>query len=69
MNIKLNIMKKVCRITILLIILGLKVAAQNQTYTQMFDSLLSNVPYSVATTGILLTTYNNWKTDLNIITR
>jgi len=46
-------MKRVSIISILIIAIGLKTEAQNQTYTQMFDSLFSNAPYSTATSGIL----------------
>ena len=46
-------MKRVSIISILIIAIGLKTEAQNQTYTQVFDSLFSNVPYSTVATGIL----------------
>ena len=46
-------MKKLSIISILIIAIGLKTEAQNQTYTQMFDSLFSNVSYSTVTSGIL----------------
>jgi len=46
-------MKRIYLLSILLSVAGLKSAAQNQTYTEMFDSLFSNVPYSTVTTGIL----------------
>ena len=62
-------MKRLSIVSILIIIVGLEVKAQYQTYTQEFDSLFSNVSYGTVTSGISLTTYNNWKIDLNIITR
>jgi len=41
-------MKKVSIISILIIAVGFKVEAQNQTDTQVFDSLYSDVPYSTS---------------------
>jgi len=35
------------------IVASFSLRAQNQTYTQMFDSLFSNVPYSTVVSGIL----------------
>ena len=50
----IKIMKKITIISILIIAVGLKVEAQTgQTYTQMFDSLFSNVSYSAVSSGIL----------------
>ena len=46
-------MKRVCILPILLSMAGLKTVAQNQTYTQMFDSLFNNVSYSTVVSGIL----------------
>ena len=46
-------MKRIYLLSILFSITVLKVAAQNQTYIQMFDSLFSTVPYSTVTSGIL----------------
>ena len=46
-------MKRLNIISILLILVGLEVKAQNQTYTQMFDSLFTNVSYGAVVSGIL----------------
>jgi hypothetical protein len=50
---KIVVMNRICLLSILLSIAGLKTVAQNQTYTQAFDSLFSNVPYSTVVSGIL----------------
>jgi len=46
-------MKKAGIISILFITIGLRIVAQNQTYTQMFDSLFTNVSYGAVVSGIL----------------
>jgi len=71
-------MKKISIISILIITVGLKIEAQNQTYTQMFDSLFSNVPYSTVVSGILhdrvadfsdIEHFNRQSTDTSSYTR
>ena len=46
-------MKKLTFILAMTIIINSLHAQIGQTYTQMFDSLFSNVPYSTVTSGIL----------------
>ena len=53
-------MKRIYLLSILLSIAGLRTAAQNQTYTQEFDSLFSNVSYSTVVSGILYDRVSNF---------